>query len=832
MSKLFTLGVILSAKDMLSPVLKKTDKNLGALAGHTKKLNTQIAKSTKTSSKLKKQLTDLDQKLRVVKSRRFRLNEDFDKGRISAEEFRQKLSIVERQERVLAKRRLRIDGDFKRAASEAQKLDGALRKIERRQLAIERLGKLSKAFTYSGTALAGLGVVTRHVSSAPVGAFADLEEARTTLQMTMMDKSGKVPKTFAEIDRQAVELGNKLPGTTKDFYELAASMRALGVSDKSITGGAFKSAAYLATVLKSKGVTYQQAGEAVAKFKEAGAIADKDMLPFIDLIQRMAYTGVSLSEMQYAYSKLGATMRGMGLGGYKEMKKVSPFIGMLIKAGFTGETVGTNLASAIQRAVLFNGTKAAKKLRKETGIRLKFTDKHGKFIGFENMLSVLNNATKGMSDTMRLKVLSTVYGTGEQLKMIQVLMAQGVGGYRRYLQQMERQASLQQRAGKATSTLSASWEALTGTFENLLAIIGENVAPVLKKITGVLNDFADKVSKLAKEYPQITKAISYGVVGFSTFATVVGGGAIALGGLLGLVKGMLSPVRTASSVMRMLGGASKDSCGGLGCVAGKAGDAAKSVGALGKKTSALRKLFASPLTLTVSIAGAAGVLAGLNEIAKASHRAIEDKRSITPTKGNANALAEKVKRLEERLAAAKGERGPIAQATESFLHGANDEAKIRQLEKLLERAKRNLEVAKKGNYKLPSAAPAKATPRQIVRAREYARLKQALYPAPGETETGHYAAGFVRRLNSEVGTKAPAAQGSWQAAIETAKAAQSQAQALQGTVQTLAARPEQHIYNVHVTVNNAKTDQDVEGAVRRALADAHYQSAQRSLGDH
>ena len=59
-----------------------------------------------------------------------------------------------------------------------------------------------------------------------------------------------------------------------------------------------------------------------------------------------------------------------------------------------------------------------------------------------------------------------------------------------------------------------------------------------------------------------------------------------------------------------------------------------------------------------------------------------------------------------------------------------------------------------------------------------------------------------------------------------------QYQTLAATVQTLTARPEQHQYHINITVNNAKNDQDVESAVKRAMADSAYQKSQRSLSDH
>jgi len=124
----------------------------------------------------------------------------------------------------------------------------------------------------AGTALSGLARSSSQTAMQFINPYMTLEDARVKLENTLMEKSGKVDKYFGAITKEAVSMGDKLPGTTADFLQMASAMRALGVETKTIAEGGLKSAAYLANVLK---IPYDQAAESVAKFKESMGIAIK-----------------------------------------------------------------------------------------------------------------------------------------------------------------------------------------------------------------------------------------------------------------------------------------------------------------------------------------------------------------------------------------------------------------------------------------------------------------------------------------------------------------------------------------------------------------------------
>ncbi len=373
-----------------------------------------------------------------------------------------------------------------------------------------------------GTGLKGASLATQGSAENIIKSFVDLEDERTQLENTLMKSDGSVSPFFKSINDEAMKLGDALPGTTADFYKMASQLKSLGVEEKSIVGGALKSAAYLGVVLK---IPYEEAATATAKFKEALGIADNELLPFIDDIQRLSHMGVQVGEMSFAFSKIGATMKGLGMSGLKAARDVEPLVGMLIKAGFSGETVGTNLGNVIKDAVSFKGNKNLDAL----GIKLNFTDAGGNFKGTANMMSELEKLKAIKSDSARLGIVESIFGKGEASGMVNVLINNGIKGLGTFNKKLAEQADLNARVKNSSQTLGNMWEAFTGTATNLTALIGESLAPELKGMTDWFNNATSSLSSFAKEHPGITKFVGVSIVGFTAITGILGTLGIAVG---------------------------------------------------------------------------------------------------------------------------------------------------------------------------------------------------------------------------------------------------------------------------------------------------------------
>lgn len=302
---------------------------------------------------------------------------------------------------------------------------------------------------------AGLAVATRE--------FMQLENASTQLQNTLMTNDG-VAAGFEELSKIAIDLGNRLPGTSADFFAMASQLKALGVTTDSLMGGALEAAANLAVVGKPLGVTYDQAAESIGKLSNAFGIADKDLIEFADTIQKSLHLGIELEQFQYGMARISGPLKAAGMQGLQVAKDMTPLLGMLIKAGVSGEEAGTGIKTMITAAISEN-----------------------RFTGVRGLVADLEKLNK-LPVAEKMAKLGDLFGEQHAGKAAIV----AAGGYAELVKQMEKQASLQQRINNSLGTLTNLWDAATGSFQNVLAAFAESYAPELKDLATELNGIAGK----------------------------------------------------------------------------------------------------------------------------------------------------------------------------------------------------------------------------------------------------------------------------------------------------------------------------------------------------
>lgn len=398
--------------------------------------------------------------------------------------------------------------------------EGELKKLQERQ---------NKLFAKGGAMTAtGVGIVA---SLAPaVQAFADLEEASLRLKSAMMGPGGIVSELFPKVNGLAEQLGDRLPGTTADFYSMFEVMLNNGVKAETILNGVGEAAAYLAVSLK---MPYDEAGRFAAKMKEATGIADQDMLKFMDTISRVRNLGVEAGEMQYAFGRSAGSLKLLGLQGIEASKSISNVYAQLIRAGLSGETVGTGFATIINSLLDPKKMKEMNEEASKLGVNLQFF-KDGKFMGVENMIAQFDKL-RGFNAQQRASVVNALTGGGQDAQMLQTLINNGVEGFNKMNKAMAGQATLSQKVNSQLSGLKALWEATTGTITNLLAAFGEGIAPALKPMVEMLGKIAGWLKVFLAENPRIAQFIGMFIAATGVFITVMG--------VINLVKGAFIALR-------------------------------------------------------------------------------------------------------------------------------------------------------------------------------------------------------------------------------------------------------------------------------------------------
>lgn len=431
------------------------------------------------------------------------------------------------------------------------------------------LGTRDKLAGY-GAGMTAAGTVTTAAAAAPVAAYAQAEDAATQLRIAMMQSNGSVSKDFELINDLAVQLGNRLPGTTADFQNMMTMLIRQGMSSKVILGGLGEAAALLAVQLK---MAPTEAAEFASKLQDATRTADKDMTALMDTIQKSFYLGVDQGNMLQGFSKLSPALSILRKEGAAAAKELAPLLVMADQAGMAGEAAGNAYRKVFQQAMAVDKVKKANAALAGTGIKLNYSDGRGEFGGLEQLFAQLAQL-KTVNTEKRLKALKEGFGDdAETLQVLTTMIEKGLDGYREVQAKMQAQADLQKRVNEQLGTLKNLWDAASGTFTNALAAFGAAVAPELKGLVNWLGAGAEGLQGFAKEHPVLAGVMLKTVGIFGMLLVILGGLALAAATVMGpfaaLQFGMTALGIKGVTVLGMLGNALKF-IGWIGAAVGRA----------------------------------------------------------------------------------------------------------------------------------------------------------------------------------------------------------------------------------------------------------------------
>lgn len=368
---------------------------------------------------------------------------------------------------------------------------------QKHRQAQELVGNMTSAGLSTGAAAAtGAAAI-----GFPIKAFAEAEDASTTLKVSMMQSNGLVAKEYSEINALANKLGTQLPGTTAEFQLMMAKLVQQGISYKAILGGVGKASGYLAVQLK---MPFEAAAEFAAKMQDATKTSEKDMLGLMDTIQRAYYLGVDSDNMLQGFSKLSPGMKTIKAEGLAGAKAMAPLLVMADQAAMAGETAG-NAYSKIFASMMDSA--GINKALKGTGLNMNFTNGKGEFGGLDQMFKQLEKL-KSLSTEARLPILSDMFGNdAETIQALNLLIDKGKAGYSETMAKMNAQADLQKRVNEQLGTLKNLWDAASGTFTSAMVNFGAAIAPELKTTVTWLTNVTEKVGAWSKANPELSSTI-------------------------------------------------------------------------------------------------------------------------------------------------------------------------------------------------------------------------------------------------------------------------------------------------------------------------------------
>lgn len=408
------------------------------------------------------------------------------------------------------------------------------RTIDTLEAKVKKLQPVFDKFRDYGALIAGAGVAGALGLGIAVTQFANLEESQLGLRTLLMDSTGQVGAEYGKLNKLAEELGSSLPGSTKDMIEMFTALREQGVQTNVILGGMGEAAAKFAVLMK---IPFAQAATHVAKFSEALGIADKDAVPFMDILQRLkGAAGVNVTDLAESLKYSGASLKALRVQGLAAGQDVSAAIGMMATSSIEGSQAGTNFAMALTRMAEISSRLDSGKIKKlvgpildAKGIKLNFFDDSGNFTGIRNMMAEMEKL-RAINPQEQLLVLSKLFGQ-EASRPLSVFINQGVAGFDAMTMKMKNQADMQTKINEIMSGTKMQWETLTGTVSNVVAHIGAVISKVagLSGIMKTVNDLAGKLDSWILANPKTAGIIAGLAVALTVTALAVGGLLLTIG---------------------------------------------------------------------------------------------------------------------------------------------------------------------------------------------------------------------------------------------------------------------------------------------------------------
>lgn len=252
--------------------------------------------------------------------------------------------------------------------------------------------------------LAGAGVAVGLGASIKAGA--DFEAQMSSVQAI----SGSTADEMKQLNKTALQYGSTTAFTAKEAGEALEYMALAGYDSE-------KSIAMLPNVLNLAAAGEMELGRASDQVTDAQSALGLSMEETTTLVDQMAQTAsksnTSVEQLGDAILQVGGTAKTLR-GGTTELNTV---LGLLADNGIKGSEGGTKLRNMIL-ALTAPTDKAAAKI-KELGLNV--TDSKGNFRSLSDIMSELNEKTKGMGNADKSALLKTIFNKTD-IKAINALL--------------------------------------------------------------------------------------------------------------------------------------------------------------------------------------------------------------------------------------------------------------------------------------------------------------------------------------------------------------------------------------------------------------------------
>lgn len=437
--------------------------------------------------------------------------------------------ISEENYRNLQREIVKTENDLKQLQLQASKWTQAGAKIEEFSNKIKNVSKTLDNLGNTFTTRLTLPVLA--IGTAAITTGNDFEAQMSRVQAI----AGATADELEQLTNQAIDLG---ASTTFSASEVASGMENLA-SAGFTTQEIMDAMPGLLDLAASSGADLARSSEIAASAIRGFGLEANSSAHIADVFaEASARTNAQVEDMGEAMKYIAPVANTMGLS----IEEVAAAIGIMSDAGIKGEQAGTTLRGALVR--LTKPTSKMQAVMDDLGIS--FYDNEGKMKSLAEMVSMLQEATAGLTEEEEQYALTTIFGT-ESLSGMTALISRGSDDLRDMTKEFENaDGAAKDMADTMLDNTKGSIEELKGSLESAGIAIQKSLSPFIR-------DLAEKIQDLVDDFNDLTDEEKENVIKTALLVASIGPAIkilSTLGSTLGTVGKGISVVTTGIGVFK------------------------------------------------------------------------------------------------------------------------------------------------------------------------------------------------------------------------------------------------------------------------------------------
>lgn len=303
--------------------------------------------------------------------------------------------------------------------------------------------------------------------------------------------AGATKEELKKLTDLAVDLGAK---TSFSASEVAAGMENLASAGFS-TNEIIQAMPGLLDLAASSGAELAISSEiAASSIRGFGLEANKSGHVADVFAEASARTNAQVEDMGEAMKYVAPVAKTVGLS----IEETAAAIGIMSDAGVKGSQAGTTLRGGLTRIV--KPTKQVKEAMEELGVE--FYNSDGKMKSLTQIIQILQEHTKGLTDETKNQALAQIFGT-EALSGMMALVNRGSSELDKMTKSFEKcDGSAKEMADTMLDNSKGAIESLTGSLESAGIAIQQALAPEIKDLSKWIQGLVDDFNDLSDEEKQ------------------------------------------------------------------------------------------------------------------------------------------------------------------------------------------------------------------------------------------------------------------------------------------------------------------------------------------